>query len=141
MDNFVPALVDRLRRGDPVTVWRGAERRWVFVRDFVDAVWAVTERGSGGEYYDVGGDRLAPIDIAQLVVATLGSRSPLLLEDPPTAAAPMAAVPPGVRAVTDLGWSPGVDPPSGFALTALSAVEGAATRRRPDRPVPVAARA
>src|SRR6185437_13793203 len=79
-EKLIPLIIQNALSGKPLPVYGKGEnvRDWLFVEDHARALRLVTERGTPGETYNVGGDNeWKDIDVVRRICALLDELAPL----------------------------------------------------------------
>lgn len=126
----VDAFIDRARRGEPLVIYGdGSQTRcFTYVDDAVDAVMRLVDRGvDRGGTFNIGATEETTVRaLAGLVVALVGSRSPIVHAEPRSLYPGYVDVPRRVPSIERIhracGWSPQTPLPEG--LRRMLAAEG-----------------
>jgi len=80
-EKLIPLMVANAREGKSLPVYGDGMqiRDWLYVRDHCEAILAVTEKGTPGEVYNIGGHNEYPnIDIVKAIIGHLGKDESLI---------------------------------------------------------------
>lgn len=111
----LPRFLQQALKGEPLTVYNDGAmiRAFTDVRDIVQGLVLVMERGRPGEAYNIGNpaNRVSILELAERVVAVTGTASPITFVDPKALFGPLFEeandkYPDASRATNELGWCP-----------------------------------
>jgi dTDP-glucose 4,6-dehydratase len=80
-EKFVPLMIANAREDKPLPIYGDGlyERDWIFVNDHAEGILAALERGRPGEVYNLAGScHRANLEVARLILRTLGKPESLL---------------------------------------------------------------
>ena len=119
-EKAIPLFVTNAMQDRPLPVYGDGSnvREWLHVRDHARAILAVLEKGADGEIYNIGsGEERRNIDIAKLIVATLGKPESLITFVTDRLAHDRRYAIDSTKLRTKLGWNPQVKFEPGIAET------------------------
>ena len=111
----LPRFIAQALSGEPITVYNNGRmiRAFTHVRDIVDGIILIMEKGLNGEVYNLGNpsNKTSIGELAERVVHLTGSRSDISHVDPKMLFGPLFEeandkYPDADRAMHDLGWTP-----------------------------------
>lgn len=81
VENFIPRMINLASNGENLQIYGTGEniRDWLFVKDHCEAILKILENGKIGEIYNIGGgSEIKNIDVAKMILKTLGKSVDLI---------------------------------------------------------------
>jgi dTDP-glucose 4,6-dehydratase len=108
-EKFVPLMIANAREGRPLPIYGDGlyERDWIHVTDHCEGILAALERGRPGEVYNLAGScHRKNLDVAKLILRTLGKPESLLRHVKDRPGHDRRYGPDPAKAARELGWTP-----------------------------------